>query len=49
MIDGVPRRETTQDKLFQMYARRIDANLKFHAIPPRTFEAELTFDKALEL
>ncbi len=48
-LDALPRPETTSDKLFKVYAARIDSSLKFHHTPARTFETELTFEKALEL
>ena len=48
-IDAVPRAEAAPDKVFKIFAHRIDSSLKFHHTPPRTFEIDLTFEKALEV
>ncbi|CAF4108545.1 unnamed protein product [Adineta steineri] len=48
-IDAVPRSECSSENYSQIYASRIDDSLAFHSKPARTFEADLTFDKALEL
>jgi hypothetical protein len=48
-IDAVPRPEASSDKIFKTYGHRIDSSLKFHHIPARNFEIDLTFEKALEV
>ncbi|CAF1069526.1 unnamed protein product [Adineta steineri] len=48
-IDAVPRSECSSENYSQIYASRIDDSIAFHSKPARTFEADLTFDKALEL
>jgi len=48
-IDALPRIETSPNKFFKLHASRIDSSLKFHNMPPRTFDTVLTFEKALEV
>ena len=48
-IDALPPIETSRENFFKIQRSRIDASLEFHNKPARTFNINLTFEKAVEL
>ena len=48
-IDALPQSHVSLEKSYEVYGSRIDATLKYYKKPPRAYDIDLTFEKALEL
>jgi hypothetical protein len=48
-LDSLLGSERSSKSMWQMFAHRIDTNLKYHTKTPKIHKSELTYEKAMEL